>query len=233
MGISPDWPLGVVALASAAAVELILWLYRYEAGGVTPVRARWIVGLRLAALAALVWILIEPVWVRKVEREIKREVVVVVDDSGSMQLKDDGADATRIAIGEAALAKGKIVEKLGDKLRMRVVKAARSVRAEGEAVAEGWGDATDLASALGTVLEQVPPDELAGVLMVSDGRHNRPERVEDVARRFGILDRAGGDGGGGQRGAATGCGDSISPRTRGDPPRRPDAGGGGFEIRRL
>lgn len=186
--VSPDWPLVLVAFASGVAVELILWLYRYEAGAVTPERARWIIGLRLMALAVLVWILIEPVWVRKVEREIKREVVVVLDDSGSMQLKDDGSGATRIAIGEAALAKSKIVEKLGEKLRVRVVKAARSVRAEGEAVAEGWGDATDLAAALGTVLEQVPPDELAGVLMVSDGRHNRPDRVEDVARRFGILD---------------------------------------------
>ncbi|MES2922313.1 MAG: hypothetical protein V4819_12245 [Verrucomicrobiota bacterium] len=186
--ISPDWPLGAVALACATAVELILWLYRYEAGAVTIGRARWIIGLRLMALAVLVWILIEPMWVRKVEREIKREVVVVLDDSGSMQLKDEGSDATRIAIGDAALAKSKIVEKLGEKLRVRVVKAARSVRAEGEAVAEGWGDATDLASALGTVLEQVPPDELAGVLMVSDGRHNRPDRVEDGARRFGILD---------------------------------------------
>ncbi len=186
--ISPEWSLGVVALAFAAVVELILGLYRYEAGAVTPARARWMIGLRLTALAVLVWILIEPVWVRKVEREIKREVVVVLDDSGSMQLKDDGTEATRIAIGEAALAQSKIVEKLREKLRVRVVKAARSVRAEGETVAEGWGDATDLAAALGTVLEQVPPDELAGVLMVSDGRHNRPERVEDVARRFGILD---------------------------------------------
>ncbi|MEY3897919.1 MAG: hypothetical protein RLZZ214_3440 [Verrucomicrobiota bacterium] len=186
--ISPDWPLALAAFATGAAVELILWLYQYEAGAVTAARARAIISLRLAALAVLVWILIEPVWVRKVEREIKREVVVVLDDSGSMQLKDDGSEMTRIAMAEAALAKSRIVEKLGEKLRVRVVKAARSVRAEGEAVAEGWGDATDLASALGTVLEQVPPDELAGVLMVSDGRHNRPDRVEDVARRFGILD---------------------------------------------
>jgi len=186
--LSAEFPLWAVAVAAAAVVELILWLYRYEAGAVTPRRARWIIGLRLAALAALVWILIEPVWVRKEERKIQREVVVVMDDSGSMHLKDDGSDATRIAIGEAALAKSKIIETLREKIRVRVVKAARSVRAEGEAVAEGWGDATDLASGLGTVLEQVPPDQLAGVLMLTDGRHNRPDRVEDVARRFGILD---------------------------------------------
>ncbi len=186
--ISPVWPSGWLALGVAATVEFILWLYRYEAGAVSPERARCVIGLRLAALAVLVWILIEPVWVRKVERKIRREVVVVVDDSGSMHLQDPGAAATRIAIGEAALAKSGIVKKLGEKLRVREVKAARSVRAEGEAVASGWGDATDLAGALSTVLEQVPPDELAGVLMVSDGRHNRPDRVEDVARRFGILD---------------------------------------------
>ena len=41
---------------------------------------------------------------------------------------------------------------------------------------------------LTTVLEQVAPDNLAGLVMVTDGRHNRPGRVEDVARRYGILD---------------------------------------------
>ena len=186
--IAPDWPLWLVALAIAATVELILALYQYEAGAVTPLRARWIIGLRLLALGLLAWVLIEPVWVRKVTKETQRQIVVVLDDSASMHLKDDGQGKTRLEIGEAALAEGKILEKLGEKLKVRTVRAARSIRAEGEAVAEGWGDATDLAGALGTVLEQVSPDELAGVLLVSDGRHNRPERVEDVARRFGILD---------------------------------------------
>ncbi len=186
--ISPLWPLWIVGLAISAVVEVILWLYRYEAGAVTPGRARAIIALRLAALAVLVWILVEPAWVRTVKRETPREVVVVMDESGSMQLKDDGSDATRTAIGEAALAEAGIVGTLRETMRVRVVKAARSVRTDDGQVAAGWGDSTDLAAALDTVLEQVPPDELAGVVMVSDGRHNRPERVEDVARRFGILD---------------------------------------------
>ncbi|MBC8127358.1 MAG: hypothetical protein H8M99_09490 [Gloeobacteraceae cyanobacterium ES-bin-144] len=186
--LTNDWPLAGIALLAAAAVEAILWLYQYEAGAVTRERARWIIGLRLAALAGFVWIFIEPVWVRKVERNLKREVVVVLDDSASMHLKDEGSNSTRIEMGEAALTQSKIIEKLREKLRVRVVKAARSVSAEGETIAAGWGDSTDLAGALGTVIEQVPPDELAGVLMVSDGRHNRPERVEDVARRYGVVD---------------------------------------------
>lgn len=186
--LSPDWPLWLVAFGVGAITELIFLIYRYEAGAITPRRAKWVIALRLVALALLTWILIEPVWIRKVAKEAQRQVVVVLDDSASMHLKDDGTEKTRLQIGEAALADSKVTEKLGEKLNVRTVRAARSVRAEGEAVAEGWGDATDLASALGTVLEQVPPDELAGVLLVSDGRHNRPERVEDIARRFGILD---------------------------------------------
>lgn len=185
--LTPDWPPAGVAAVVAAVVEGILRLHRFEAAAVTPSRARWIVGLRLAALAVLVWILIEPVWVRKVRNEIRREVVVLLDDSGSMHLKDDGTDATRIALGEAALEKSGIKEALGEKLRVRVVKAARSLRVEGGKETEGWGDATDLTGALATVLEQVRPDDLAGVLMVSDGRHNRPEPVEKVARRFGQI----------------------------------------------
>lgn len=128
---------------------------------------------------------------QEVERAVKRGVVLVLDESGSMQLKDDGMSQTRLEVGEAALAEAKVVEALGDKLRVRTVRVARGVRTGGEAngeAAEGWADATDLAAALSGVLEQVPPDSLAGVLMVTDGRHNRPGRVEDVARRFGILD---------------------------------------------
>lgn len=186
--LSPDWPLVAVAFGAALAVELVLFLYRYESGAVTPRRARWMVGLRLVALAVLVWILIEPTWIREVERDRKRELVVVLDDSASMHLIDDGASASRLELGEAGLKQSGLLEKLGESMKVRTVRAARSVRESGEEDPEGWSAATDLVSALGTVLEQVPPDDLAGVVMLSDGRHNRPGRVEDVARRFGILD---------------------------------------------
>lgn len=186
--LAPDWPVWAVALGTALAAELVLLLYRYEASAVTTRRGRWMVGLRLVALAVLVWILLEPVWIREVKRDRQREVVVVLDDSASMHLTDDGANASRLEIGETGLKQSGILEKLGESMKVRTVHAARSVRDSGDAQAEGWSDATDLAAALGTVLEQVPPDDLGGVIMVSDGRHNRPGRVEDVARRFGILD---------------------------------------------
>ncbi len=186
--LSGDWPLWLVAAIAALAAEAILRLYRYEAGTVTPRRARWLIGLRLAALAVLVWILLDPTWVRKVQRERQREVVVLIDDSGSMQLVDEGETQSRREIAESALEQARLVERLGEHFRVRVLRAARSVRAEDEHATDGWSGATDLSAALGTVLEQVPPDDLAGAVLVSDGRHNRPGRVEEAARRFGILD---------------------------------------------
>ena len=185
--LAPEWPLSLVATLIAASVALIIWLYRYEQGAIVPGRAKTLLGLRLAALVVLVWIVLEPTWVRKIEREISQEVVVVIDDSASMHLTDEGEYESRIALGEGALAGVGLVETLSEDLRVRTVRAARSVAGEG-GEDEGWRQSTDLAAALNTVLDQVPPDELGGVVLVSDGRHNRRGRVEDVARRFGILD---------------------------------------------
>jgi hypothetical protein len=50
---------------------------------------------------------------------------------------------------------------------------------------DSFGAMTDLAGALEEVLATVPSEVLAGVLVVSDGRHNGASGVEAVARRFG------------------------------------------------
>jgi len=45
---------------------------------------------------------------------------------------------------------------------------------------------TDLSSALNHVLDNTSPETLAGVLLLSDGRHNGPVPVEDALRRMGV-----------------------------------------------
>jgi hypothetical protein len=188
VNLSPQWPAWAVAIIVALAGQLLCWLYRYESATVESRWARWLVGLRLAALAMLVWIWIEPTWVRSVSKDHRRTVVVVLDESASMQLKDSGQDSTRLEIGNKALADSRLTEKLKMNLLVRTMHVARSVQKEGETVGEDWSQVTDLAGALDTVLMDVRPDELGGVVLVSDGRHNAPTRVEEVARRFGILD---------------------------------------------
>ncbi|BDS06580.1 hypothetical protein NT6N_16200 [Oceaniferula spumae] len=183
-----SWRMTSIALLGAAAAEFIYLLYRYERNAVTAKRGKWLLALRLSALVGLLWMLLQPVWSRMEKRNIQREVVVLIDDSASMHLKDDGASASRIDLGQRALADSGLSTSLEGKVNIRTLRAARKVLAGEESAVDGWDQATDLAGALATVLEQVPADNLAGVVLVSDGRHNRPGRVEDVARRFGILD---------------------------------------------
>lgn len=186
--LGTSWPIWIIALITALAVELIIFLYRYEQGAVGKTKGRWLTALRLTALVALVWMLLQPVLSRKVNRELEREVVIVMDDSASMHLIDEGQTSSRFELVESALEASGLFEELKGKVGVRIIRAARRALGEDEEEAEGWDQATDLANALTTVLEQVPPDNLAGIVMATDGRHNRPGRVEDIARRFGILD---------------------------------------------
>jgi hypothetical protein len=186
--IAPGWPPGSIAFVLALAAELLICLYRYESRNLGRRRARQLTGLRLAALGLLAWILIEPTFVRSVKRKLDRQVVVLWDQSASMDLTDAGGKGSRSVIAHEAVEKSGILKKLGEHIRIRELNFARSPENDSTAPAGGWNQATDIAAALDTVLEQIPPDELAGALILTDGRHNRPSRVEDSARRFGILD---------------------------------------------
>ena len=182
------WPEWVIPLIGALGAELVFWSYRYERISISPSRGRWLTALRLTELVILLWILLQPVWSRYVEREIEREVILMIDDSASMDLVDEGETKTRLEIAQDKLAASGVLDQLEGKVGVREVRSARRALLEDKTEVEGWDQATDLAGGLETVLDQVPPDQLAGVILLSDGRHNRPGSVEDVSRRFGILD---------------------------------------------
>ncbi|MGC6458974.1 MAG: hypothetical protein ACON4R_11455 [Akkermansiaceae bacterium] len=182
------WPEWVIPLIGALGAELVFWSYHYERTSISPTRGRCLTALRLTELVILLWILLQPVWSRYVEREIEREVILMIDDSASMDLVDEGETKTRLEIAQEKLAASGVLDQLEGKVGVREVRSARRALLEDKIEVEGWDQATDLAGGLETVLDQVPPDQLAGVILLSDGRHNRPGSVEDVSRRFGILD---------------------------------------------
>lgn len=186
--IVPGWPPGGIAFGLACAAELLICLYRCESRNLGSRRARQLIALRLAALGLLAWVLIEPTFVRTVKRKLNRQVAVLWDRSASMDLTDAGQSRSRNEIAREAVEKSGILKKLGEHVRIRELNFARSPQNDANAPVDGWNQATDIAAAFDTVLEQIPPDELAGALVLTDGRHNRPARVEDSARRFGILD---------------------------------------------
>lgn len=86
--LATSWSLIAIALIGGAAAEAIVWIYGFEKSLVTPRKGRFLLGLRLLSLVVLLLILVQPVRSFIEEREISREVAVLIDDSDSMRLSD-------------------------------------------------------------------------------------------------------------------------------------------------
>jgi len=137
------------AVAVAVVVALLLLLARS--------RGAWV---RAVALAFVVLALANPSFTREDREALSSVAVVVVDKSPSQNFGD------RLAQTEAA--RDLLVRRLGriTGLETRVVEAAQS---------DGETDGTRLFSALGAALSDVPPDRVAGAILLTDGRvHDVP-----------------------------------------------------------
>jgi len=100
-------PIAIVVLF--AVVAAVLWLYPGQVRNVNP-PWRWIIpGLRMAALLALAISIIKPVVVREKTSEERGSVLILVDRSKSMSVKDAGrtpAQLVAMASGLGRLSSG-------------------------------------------------------------------------------------------------------------------------------
>jgi hypothetical protein len=116
--------------------------------------------LRAGALGLLVLALANPSFTREDRDPLTSVAVVVVDKSPSQNFGD------RTAQTEAA--RSALVQRL-----QRI--AGLEVRTVEAGEADGETDGTHLFSALGTALSDVPPDRVAGAILITDGRvHDIP-----------------------------------------------------------
>ncbi len=151
IAFAPLVPDYVLWLATAIAAALVLMLYFVRSRG-------W--GVRAVALLLAVLALANPSFTREDREPLTSVAVVVVDKSPSQNF------GNRAAQTEAARAV--LAERLGRiaGLEVRFVEAGE---------ADGETDGTRLFSALGAALADVPPDRVAGAILITDGRvHDIP-----------------------------------------------------------
>ena len=151
IAFAPTVPVYIVwtafALALAASVLLVL------------ARSRGAL-VRAVALMFMVLALANPSFTRE-DREPLSSVAAVVIDKSPSQNFGDRQQQTETARAQLADRLGRIPG-----LEVRVVEAAQS---------DGETDGTRLFSALGAALADVPPDRVAGAILVTDGRvHDVP-----------------------------------------------------------
>ena len=123
--------------------------------------------VRALALALMVLALANPSFTREDREPLSSVVVVVVDKSPSQSFGD------RLKQTEARARA--LAERLGriPNLDVRFVEAGE---------ADGETDGTRLFAALGAALADVPPDRVAGAILITDGRvHDMPAEARRSA----------------------------------------------------
>ena len=247
------WPLWVAAVMMGLGVETASACFFRERQVLAPRLGLLVMGLRAAAIALAVLILMQPVLVRFTGKKITRRVAVLVDGSTSMRfvdrqwrprellawaahagrlngaqqvsLADEKTDArkvweelpeaertairsvcetTRVALACDLLKRPGVdgepfLDKLGKRYDLDLFTFGRGFRRTTDAeISRGlastgtasfaeqyFRSATDFTSAMESVLKEIPSEQLAGVLVLSDGIHNADTSVLPVTHRYG------------------------------------------------
>ncbi len=199
--------LWVVFLVILPAVLLFAWLLYRGNNGVAGPR-RWILtGLRAAALLLLVLALFRPILEKIRTREVRDQVILLVDDSASMGRVDGYPQnaRTRKLAAEAGLSGGEKPdslsrlelarrvlegpEKILEKMKARFDLALYGFSRETVPLADLSGiQATGRVTRLGEALDAVFPEAVGGrtaaVVVFSDGRNNDGIPPVEAASRF-------------------------------------------------
>lgn len=105
--LETTWPLSLCGFIGALAVESVIGLYQLELKIVSLRTGRWLLALRITAVLAVLVMLAQPVFSRNERRRLDRNVVVLLDESDSMQLADERMPvAERLNLAEFLGEKG-------------------------------------------------------------------------------------------------------------------------------
>ena len=88
MFFATTWSLFFAAVLAAVSFEAVSAFYAHECVRIPPRIARLLVACRLGAVAIALIVLLQPVVIGERERTVDQRVIVLVDDSASMQFKD-------------------------------------------------------------------------------------------------------------------------------------------------
>jgi hypothetical protein len=173
LGLSPVSSLGLLALVVAFGVAILVARRSYE--GTVPqlseARRRGLVLLRSAALSLLLLLVLEPVMTDRRSRDLAPTILLLVDDSASMEITD-AAEGTRLAAARARL--GRMRKTLARELpdaRIEFAAGSRRVRVEGTADIEtARAEGTDLRKLLVSAEQRHLEENLRAIVLFSDGR---------------------------------------------------------------
>lgn len=200
----------LLVLGVLAAMAAVVTIYVFEAKKLSPLAQASLITLRLITIGTVLVMLLEPVVVFRKTEAMPSNVILLVDDSTSMDLHDAYVEPNN-AKAVAAAAKvpaTKLSEYSRRSLIGRVIDPAleASLASNGDRIvhrrpfashllptttqpAAGDRDATAIGSAIKQAVSEFQGQPIAGVIVVTDGQSNTgesPVKAAEVANAAGV-----------------------------------------------
>jgi len=183
-------PVVPALLLILAAIGVAVWAYATRYPVLTPRRRAILLGARLLSLLALLVASLAPVARFPTASKERNRLLVLVDHSGSMEVRDAPGGRSRAEAADSAAAS--IARELSRRYDVRVAPfdatLGRFTRGPESLRDAGGGGGRSGETALGDALREagarVDPDSVAAIVIVSDGAVNRgedPERAVDAS----------------------------------------------------
>jgi hypothetical protein len=174
--VGSNWMAALIVLA-AMGVTVILYRRAFR-GRLAPLPLV-LAALRALACGACVLVLLRPVV--SYDRIVRKEsrLAILIDRSRSMGIADSVGGEARIA-SALRVARSEAVARLGEAIRLEtyVFPGGEEVPAPGVPDIAADGPRTDILSAWRCI--KVGAEKLQGIILLSDGRDNRPERLRSA-----------------------------------------------------
>lgn len=169
-----------------AALVFVFFVYRRTTPVSSDLLRRTLATIRCISLAVVVLLLFEPVLGLRWTSLRQPTIAVLIDDSASMALIDS---TTRRSDRTKEIMHMPWMEKLQQTTNVRINAFADSLRQitqDSIAALRFAGDGTDIAAALVSARQRFAPDNLAAVILLSDGNASLGENPIRVAQNFPV-----------------------------------------------
>ena len=162
--------IGILLIATAT---VIYFVYIRPARNSSAKPAIGLAALRLGVLVLLALLLMRPVIVVPSVVPKSTYVAVLIDDSQSMQLKDESGKTRADAVKELLSQKSPLIQSLGNKFQVNLYGfSSTATKIDDVNDIKAAGPATDIAGALQEVTKNSGGFPLSAVVVVSDGATN-------------------------------------------------------------
>lgn len=187
--LEQGYRIATMAAAAVVAITLASLFYRRVFGTLGPRRWGTLLALRIVAILVVILLLFRPVVSYEKELERRPAVVFLLDRSASMSIADDATGVPRFE-----QARGRIeswCQRLQPAFAVHLLEFAEQAQPlenpAALAAVRPDGQATSISRALSAAAQQAPPQEIAAVVLVSDGNHNAARSPREVAGKLGVV----------------------------------------------